>query len=196
MEGRSARRWTARCAALCLVGLVGLLQPSHATRADDYDERRVRTGARLFRALLAADLALEHKVGADGKLHVQIYARDLSYADSVAELIAPKAEDPEAKIRGLEVKVETAATLPKSDAALAGVFLAQVPDDATIEKLIGWGIAEHVVVYSPFEGHVERGVLGGIAVEAKVRPYVNAKTLAASHIELKPFFLKVAKVHE
>lgn len=196
MEGRIARRWTARCAVLCLVTLAGLLQPGYATRADDYDERRVRTGARLFRALLAADLALERKVGADGKLHVQIYARDKSYADGIAALIAPKSDDPESKIRGLDVAVETSAALPSSDRPLAGVFLAQAPDDAALDQLIGWGIREHVAIYSPFEGHVERGVLGGLSVEAKVRPYVNLKTLAASGIELKPFFLKVAKVHE
>ena len=196
MEGRSARRFAARFAVLCLVTLVGLLQPGYATRADDNDDRRVRTGARLFRALLAADLAIEHKVGKDGKLHVQIYARDKGAADGIAELIAPKSDDPDARIRGLELAIETSAALPSPDKPLAGVFLAQAPDDEVLDQMIGWGIHEHVAVYSPFEGHVERGVLGGIAVEAKVRPYVNMKTLAASGIELKPFFLKVAKVHE
>jgi hypothetical protein len=51
-----------------------------------------------------------------------------------------------------------------------------------------------VVLYSPFEGHVERGVPAGIAVEAKVQPYLNLSALQAAGIELKPFFLKVAKV--
>ena len=37
-----------------------------------------------------------------------------------------------------------------------------------------------MIVYSPFEGHVESGVLGGLSVEAQVRPYVNRATLEAS----------------
>ena len=180
---------------LCLVTVAALLQPGYATRADDNDDRRVRMGARLFRFLIAADLALDHKVGADGKLHVQVYARDKHLADDVAELIAPKTEDG-AKIQGLDLVVESSSALPSADRPLAGVFLAQPPDDKALEQLIGWGIHEHVVVYSPFEGHVERGVLGGFTLEAKVRPYVNMKTLAASGIELKPLFLKIAKVHE
>ena len=196
MEGRIARRWTARCALLCLVTVAALLQPGFATRADDNDDRRVRMGARQFRFLIAADLALDHKVAADGKLHVQVYARDKRLADDVAELIAPKSDESGAKIQGLDLVVESSAALPSSDKPLAGVFLAQAPDDKSLDQLIGWGIHEHVVVYSPFEGHVERGVLGGFTLEAKVRPYVNMKTLSASGIELKPLFLKIAKTHE
>jgi pimeloyl-ACP methyl ester carboxylesterase len=72
---------------LCLFAIAGLLQPGFATRADDNDDRRVRMGARQFRFLIAADLALDRKVAADGKLHVQVYARDKRLADDVAELI-------------------------------------------------------------------------------------------------------------
>ena len=53
-----------------------------------------------------------------------------------------------------------------------------------------------MIVYSPFEGHVEKGVLGGLSVEAQVRPYVNRATVEASQITLKPFFMEVAKVYQ
>ncbi len=52
-----------------------------------------------------------------------------------------------------------------------------------------------MILYSPFEGDVERGVTAGLSIEAKVLPFVNQRTLEASGVELKPFFLKVAKVH-
>ena len=42
---------------------------------------------------------------------------------------------------------------------------------------------------------LEHGVLAGMSVEAQVRPYVNTETLAASHVELKSFFMKVTKVY-
>jgi hypothetical protein len=70
----------------------------------------------------------------------------------------------------------------------------QAPAQNTLKSIIKYGIDHHVIVYSPFEGHVERGVLGGLAVEAQVRPYVNLTTLDASNITLKPLFFKVTKV--
>ena len=77
----------------------------------------------------------------------------------------------------------------------AGIFLAQPPSDTTRRALIKYGIEHHVIVYSPFEGDVESGILGGLSVEAQVRPYVNLSTLSASNISLKPLFFKVTKVY-
>ena len=165
-------------------------------RADSDEDRRVRAGARLFRALLAADLGLEGKAQKDGALHVLVYRRDAKTGDDVAELIAPAGDAEQNKIRGLEVQVEVTDALPTGGGVQpVGVFLATAPANDELDKLVRWSIAQHVIVYSPFEGHVERGVTAGIAVEAKVQPFVNLSTLEASGVELKPFFLKVAKVH-
>ena len=76
----------------------------------------------------------------------------------------------------------------------AGIFLAQPPNDAALRSLVRYGIEHHVIVYSPFEGNVESGITGGLAVEAQVRPYVNLSTLSQSNISLKPLFFKVTKV--
>ena len=54
----------------------------------------------------------------------------------------------------------------------------------------------HIIVFSPFEGDVERGVQCGIAVQARVRPFLNMKSLKSAGVSLKPFFLKVAKKYE
>lgn len=170
-----------------------------AVRADSYDERRVRAGARLFRSMLAADTMLEQRRDAAGVLHVMVYGTDGAEVatSEVAGLIAPS--DPaKAAVRGMPLKVEASGTLPAnaSGPKLAGIFLASNPSSAELDRLIRWSIEQKVIVYSPFEGHVERGVAGGLAIEAKVQPHVNLKTLKASGIELKPFFLKVAKVQQ
>ncbi len=65
-----------------------------------------------------------------------------------------------------------------------------------MQSLVRFGIDRHVIVYSPFEGDVESGILGGLSIEAQVRPYLNRATLESSHIMLKEFFLKVAKVYQ
>ncbi len=165
--------------------------------ADGTDDRRVRTGARLFRSLLAADVGLEHKA-AGGKLHVLIYAGEArAAATEIAALIAPPDDAQSARIRELPLELQLSDTLPDdTEPAPAGVFLAARPSAPALDVLVRWSIAHHVIVYSPFEGDVERGIPAGLAVEAKVQPYINLTTLEAAGIELKPFFLQVAKVHK
>jgi hypothetical protein len=184
-----------RSLAACLLFVLGLSLAGAAVHADSYDERRVRTGARLFRSLLAADVALPAKVGSDGALHVLVYGRDAKRTAETAQLIAPAGAGGE-RVRDLPLVVAISDRLPSGDGARpAGVFLAEAPADAELDRLIRWSIDQRVIVYSPFEGHVERGVLGGLAIEAKVQPYLNQRTLEATGLELRPFYLKVAKVH-
>jgi hypothetical protein len=65
-----------------------------------------------------------------------------------------------------------------------------------LQTLTAFANERHMVVFSPFEGDVERGVQSGIAIEARVRPYLNTNALRAAQVRLKSFFMKVAKVHE
>ncbi len=189
---RQARRLVALLGACVLT----LSMAAATVQADSYDERRVRTGARLFRGMLAADTALEKHLDADGRLQVLLYTADPKLGSEIAALIAPAAK---ANLRGMPLQVTASAVLPEAGAVLvsppAGIFLATRPSDAELEQLIAWGIANHVIVYSPFEGDVERGVTGGLSIEAEVQPYVNLATLRASGVQLKPLFMKVAKVH-
>lgn len=181
--------------ALSWLVVAGLACATVSVSADSTDDRRVRAGARLFRSLLAADIALENKA-AGGRLRVLIYSTDARSAAEVGNLVAP-ADSPEAaRIRDLPIETVTSASLPTGEAPLpAAVFVATRPSSAEVDSLVGWSIANHVIVYSPFEGDVERGIPAGLAVEAKVQPFLNLRTLQAAGIELKPFFVQVAKVH-
>jgi hypothetical protein len=187
----SVRRLFAVLAACILSLSLGLAN----VHADSYDDRRVRAGARLFRSMLAADTGLARRKDADGSLHVMLYAADPQLAREIGALIVP-ADPAKSKLRGMPMTLQNADRLPADGTEVpAGLFLASIPSDAELERLVRWSIANKVIVYSPFEGHVERGVAGGISIEAKVQPYVNLATLKASGVELKPLFMKVAKVH-
>ena len=174
--------------------VLGLSCAAAGVHADSYDDRRIRAGARLFRTMLAADTGLAARADGGGVLQVLVYGPvDGGASDAASSLIAPAGAG-KSDVRGLKLAVRESASLPAPDDRLAAVFLAAKPSDAELDRLIAWSIARKVIVYSPFEGHVERGVAGGLAIEAKVQPHVNLKTLEAAGIELKPFFLKVAKV--
>jgi hypothetical protein len=149
--------------------------------------------------MLAADLNLEKKTLVDGRLLVVfIYKDDVDRARELADAFAQGRSGSAEPIRGLPIVTELSSdpTLAAYGSRIpAGVFLCQSPEATALRGIVQVGIAKSLIVYSPFEGHVESGVTGGLTVEAQVRPFVNQKTLAASRISLKEFFLRVAKVH-
>ena len=165
--------------------------------ADEVHERRATAGLKLFRALLAADIKLPAKtVGPNQILIVFLYVNDRRHATNLANRFIQDAKERD-NIRGLSIITEITndPTLAAyGERVPAGVFIAESPSRAALSSIIGVGIQRHLIVYSPFEGHVESGVLGGLSVEAQVRPFLNRQTLEASQIALKPFFLNVAKV--
>ena len=162
---------------------------------DEVNDRRAAAGIRLFRALLAADLDLPKKTIAPNQLLIVFfYVDDKARAADLAHRFV--AED---KIHGISVVTEVTNDpnfVSYEKRVPAGIFLADAPAKGPLASIVHWEIAHRVIVYSPFEGHVEKGVLGGLSVEAQVRPYVNRATVEASQISLKPFFMEVAKVFQ
>lgn len=156
-------------------------------------DRRAEAGVRLFRALLAADLDLQKKTAGNNQLLIAFfYAADARRAKAAATAFA-------GDIRGMSVTSE--ATNDATFASLggrvpAGIFIFDPLPKPALQALIHYGIDHHIIVYSPFEGDVESGVLAGLSIEAQVRPFLNQATLDASHIAIKPFFLKVSKVFQ
>jgi hypothetical protein len=178
-----------------LVLALGVVLGSTPALADSQDERRVRTAARLFRALLAADVGIERKADADGRLDVAIYSPDAATAERVAVLIVPPDAAEPVSVRGLPLRLRHIDGLADDPPPPVALFLATPLAAAELDRLVGWSIRHRVILYSPFEGDVERGALAGLAIGAKVQPYLNQRSLSASQVVLKPFFLRVAKVY-
>lgn len=164
--------------------------PAHA---DPQQERRVRTGARLMLALLAADLELEAKTRASGRIEVLIYGRDAQLGSIVSQTLSP-AQGEAPAVRSLPLAVAHLDREPDPSLRPQALFVASPLDPAELDRLIAWSIRQGVILYSPFEGDVERGALAGLSIEAKVLPLLNSRTLEASGIRLKPFFVKIAKI--
>ena len=175
--------------AALMVFVLGLGLAAASAHADSQDERRVRTGARVFRTLLLADVALERKAASDGTLDIAIYA-DGAGIDELTPLIQPAGNT-----RAPQIALRRVERLGEDTPPPIGLFLATPLAGAELDRVIAWSIRHGVILYSPFEGDVERGATAGLSIEAKVLPFVNQRTLDASGVELKPFFLKVAKVH-
>lgn len=170
------------------LGVLGLASAS--VRAQNYDELRVRTGARLLRVLLAADEGLEAKAGENRQLSVLILVGRPQTGESIAGLIAPEGDSARSQVRGISVQAKVIEALPSSEQGVPiALFLATPLEAGEFDTLLKWCIDHRVILYSPFEGDVERGATAGISVQAKVQPFVNLTTLRSSGIELRPFFL-------
>ena len=163
--------------------------------AESRDDRRVRAGARLLRSLLAAEVAIESKAGRDGRLEVLILSSDARAGNVLSQLIAPSNSVDPAAIRGKLLHVSQSTRLPAKADGIVAIFLGTLPRDAEWDAIVRYAGEHRILLFSPFEGHVERGAHAGLSVEAKVLPYLNERALSASGIELKPFFMRVAKVY-
>ncbi|HVR40563.1 MAG TPA: hypothetical protein VMU84_15815 [Thermoanaerobaculia bacterium] len=180
---------------IALAALVLSMLATARIAAEDVQELRANAGVRFFRSLLAADVDLTKKtVPQDQLLIVFVFVDDARHATDLAARFSEQNKD----LRGLGVITETTRDLTLANYAQrvpAGIFIAQPPNRKALASIIKYGIDHHVIVYSPYEGHVESGVLGGLFVDAQMRPFVNGATLSASQITLKDFFFKVAKVY-
>ena len=187
--------------------------------ADSFEDRRVRAGARLMRPLLAADSQLEQKIAANGGLTIWLIGAAPKLNAELAELIAPSQDPERAKIRGALISIQSYASLAealvastaRADATNAGfaarvsttskgklpvaVFFAAPLSPTAFLDWLSWGKTQHVLLFSPFEGHVERGMTAGLSVQAKVQPYLNSQSMRDIGLQLKPFFLRVSKVY-
>jgi hypothetical protein len=176
---------------LCLAALSGT-----AVKADSFSERRVHIGVKLFRMLVAADLTGASRIDASGVLNIAvIHAGDERDAREILQQL--QAAMP--SLHGAPVRAETVsvdALMTKGAVRPAAIFIAQALDGPDLARLVRHCIGQQLILFSPFDGDVEKGVLAGLSVEATVRPLINMRTMKASRVSIKDFYLKVAKRHE
>ena len=184
-------------ALLVLVLLAAFVYAATPSVSDDFTERRITAGTKIFRAMLAADVDIEHKTDSNGELRLcLLYINDTGNAEKAAQTFNIRDD---LRIRKIKTRIEVmslAECIADQKGRLAGVFLTQRLDARQLQTLTTIANRQHTVVFSPFEGDVEQGVQGGIAVEARVRPYLNTNALRAARVRLKSFFMKVAKAYE
>jgi hypothetical protein len=178
-----------KCAMVLLVFFPWLCW--HSAHSIEREQIRISAGLDLFQSVLAADMDIKEKRGADGSLLlILIYQNDKKTAGNIAKkLMAVE------RIRGIPIRVElivNSALNQYSNTPPAGIFIIQDIRD-NLPAVIDFGINHHVVVFSPFEGDVEAGVLGGIHISDRLLPYINLGALKASGIRIKPFFLRISK---
>ena len=158
--------------------------------AQETDERRISVGIKLFPAVLAADKQIARKAERGFLRILVVYDNDKSNADRIADGIY---EVKSIKGMPFSIDVRHHDELSKiNNASYAAIFVAQNLYAHT-NKVVAYGVEHRIITFSPIKGDVEAGMASGFFVSDQIRPYVNINTLADSKIELKSFFIKVAK---
>jgi hypothetical protein len=157
------------------------------------DELRVNAGIDLFPSLIAADLDIEKKRGSDGTITLLLF-----YTDNRAQAVSMSERLSEGKkIRNIPIRVEISNDLTMrvyTDNPPAGIFLTQ-PLYEGLPEIIKYATDKGIILFSPFQGDVENGVLGGLHISDRVLPYINKSAMNATGINIKQFFIRVSVIY-
>lgn len=161
--------------------------------ADEQTDRRILVGLKLFPAVLAADLDITFKVTPDGRLPLAVIYLD---NDEVAQRVAERLREA-GPIRDIPVVVHTVrySALASLEYVPAALFLAEWSPDS-IPAAVAYGDKQGRLVFSPFRGDVSLGVHAGVFIGDRILPLINPDALHHAGIQLKPFFLEVARTRE
>lgn len=179
---------------IILINFIIILLSYSMASAVDRDELRVKAGIDLFPSLLTADLDIADKKGDDGFLTLL-----LVYIDKKSETMEmARVLGSQKSIKGIPVRVEITNDLTMSsyrDKPPAGIFIAQPLGDK-LSDVISYAVNNSIVLFSPFKGDVEKGVLGGIHISAKVLPYINLSSMKSSGIRIKNIFIRISVTYD
>lgn len=164
--------------------------------ADATEDRRVMISASIFPRIIAVDEDLSKKLDSKGNVHLAlVYKSDISKAEKIAKQIRRKVK----KIAGTKFHV----TIVKlkdinqdNSERFSGILLVNPLSNTGLKTVKNYSNTQHILLFSPFEGDVERGVMAGIFVGSKIRPYFNLKSLGSAEVSLKSAIMKVSKTHE
>ena len=161
--------------AILLLMLLGMFS---SVDAQEYDERRMSVGIKLFPAVLAADRKIANKTEQGFLRVLLIYDDDRLHADRIASALYEIQN-----IKGMPIAIDVRhhnELASAHDHTYAAIFVAQNLFHNTA-KVVKLGIEKNIITFSPIKGDVESGIASGFFVSDQ------------SRIELKSFFVKVAK---
>lgn len=177
---------------LCTAVILALLYVGPVV-ADEQTDRRILVGLKLFPAVLAADVDIALKTAPDEHLHLVIGYLD---NDDVAQRAAERLREA-GPIRDIPVVVHTVrySALTSLEYIPAALFLAEWSPES-IPAIMAYGDSHSRLIFSPFRGDVSLGVHAGVFVGDRILPLINPDALHHAGIQLKPFFLEVARTRE
>lgn len=179
-----------------LIGFVLLsLVLSSYVFADETEKRRVDISVSIFPRIVAVDNHFREKLDEDQKARLLfVYDEDESFAQEIADRVGKDGSN----IGGMLVSTRVASvaeTWPENNPPVA-IFLVEKLSDEQLNRVIAYAESVHRLVFSPFSGDVERGVMVGISVTNRVKPYFNLSRLHRANVVINALLMKMSKRYE
>ena len=181
---------------LVLVVLLPLLLCVNPVFSGEVEDRRINISLSIFPKVVAVDKDLEDKLTDDDKIKfLLIYDKDWEKANTLSTRLLKKITN----LRGKHIEVvvkqarDVSLIFPEKAAA---IFLTERLNSVQFDKIVRAGISEHITVFSPYAGDVERGATVGLAIGNRIKPYFNLNTLKASKLNINQRLLKISKRYE
>lgn len=163
--------------------------------ADESEQRRVGISMSIFPRIVAVDNHFRDKLDEDNKARLLfVYDSDKEFAQELADRIKKDSGN----IGGMYVEasvISVSSTLPESSVPTA-IFIAEKLSDVQLKKVMAYAEWENRLLFSPFSGDVERGVMVGISVTNRVKPYFNLPALRRSKVVVNALLMKMSKRYE
>lgn len=189
VNARRLLRWS------LVILLVLLSSMAGASLADENDIRRVDISLSIFPRIVAVDNHFRDKLNSNKKAYLLfVYDKNKEYAQELADRMIKS----NSNIGGMAVVTEimsVADDLPINNPPTA-VFVVERLSNAQLEKIILFAAETQRLVFSPYSGDVERGVMVGISVTNRVKPYFNLSALRQSKVAINALLMKMSKRHE
>lgn len=188
--GGAARRFSTRLLLAAIA--LGWSLSGAPSLAQEGLAPRLQIGSSILPGILAADKRLAG-VGSETLPVYLVYRDNRRQAEQIRSGL-----EKIGSIRGRELRLESVSLgdLPSLDPPPASAVFIAEPLGAELEQLLEFSRQRKLLLFSPFEGDVERGVATGFRVTDKVLPMVNMQALKQSNVQLKAFFLRIAVKHE
>jgi len=172
-----------------------LVNPS-SVYARDANDRRLQIALSIFPKIVAVDTDIREKLDKNKRL---LLAFIYKFDDAKSHQLSNKLQRKIKKIAGLSYKTLTIklnGRLDKETFSPAAMFLTERLSPKSFNRIMRFAKRNHILVFSPFTGDVERGATVGIAITSRVKPYFNMQTLEDSSISINPLLIKVSKRYE
>ncbi|MBF0273133.1 MAG: hypothetical protein HQL98_13875 [Magnetococcales bacterium] len=178
-----------------LILLIGLVTVGKA--AENEVRYLVQLGIKMFPALVGGNLDIASQQNDAGTLLLLVVYQEEN---------RPAAEQVTKRLQGsirlihqypVEITMTDLAGLNRFDnQPVAGIFLAEPLDPSARTTLRQFGIKKKSLLFSPFTGDVQDGILAGLHITTQVKPSLNLTTLRETGLRMNPLFLKVAIRYE
>ncbi|MBF0461926.1 MAG: hypothetical protein HQL87_11060 [Magnetococcales bacterium] len=180
--------------AVLLLTLIGCV--TEGVCLGSRNEYYLQLGIKMFPSLVGGNLDLAAQKNAAGKLLLLVvYRENRASGEQVANTLNNSIQViDQFPIQVALCMVDECRAFAQE--AVAGVFLAEPLTARQIEAIKQFSIHTKAVLFSPFEGDVQNGIMTGLFISTQVKPALNLLTLRQSGIRMNTLFLKVAKTYE